>query len=113
MRLVKVTDGDTLGKIAERYLGNAGLWPKLYLANEDVIRRERRKRGLTLGKPPVETFKHPADLIFPGTRLRLPPTDDRASKKAAAITCHERTLPLDRAEEWCPVCGAPTDRGEE
>lgn len=32
-----VTDGDTLPKLAERYLGAAGRWPELYQANRAVL----------------------------------------------------------------------------
>ncbi len=50
---VKVVKGDTLGALADRYLGDEGRWQELYQLNRDVI-----------GSNP--------DLILPGQELRLP-----------------------------------------
>ena len=43
---------DTLGKIAQKYLGKASLYPKIFDANRDI-----------LGDP---------DKIYPGQKLRIP-----------------------------------------
>jgi hypothetical protein len=50
---IKVVKGDTLGALADRYLGNKERWKELYQINRDVI-----------GSNP--------DLILPGQELRLP-----------------------------------------
>ena len=47
-----VEKGDTLGKIAQKYLGKASLYPKIFEANRDVL-------------------KDP-DKIYPGQKLRIP-----------------------------------------
>jgi nucleoid-associated protein YgaU len=47
-----VEKGDTLGKIAQKHLGKASLYPKIFEANRDVL-------------------KDP-DKIFPGQKLRIP-----------------------------------------
>jgi len=47
-----VEKGDTLGKIAQKYLGKASLYPKIFDANRDI-----------LGDP---------DKIYPGQKLRIP-----------------------------------------
>lgn len=75
-RMIEVEDGDTLGAITGRYLGADGRWPELYAANADTIKAEHRKRGLKIGKPPIEHFRHPANLIFAGTKLVIPCNKD-------------------------------------
>ena len=47
-----VQEGDTLSKIAQRYLGDAMAYPKIFEANREVI-------------------KDP-DLIYPGQKIRIP-----------------------------------------
>jgi len=47
-----VEKGDTLGKIAQKYLGKASSYPRIFEANRDIL-------------------KDP-DKIFPGQRLRIP-----------------------------------------
>jgi nucleoid-associated protein YgaU len=51
-RVHVVQRGDTLGKIAERWLGDSDLWPALYRANRDRIKDPSR--------------------IYPGQRLSIP-----------------------------------------
>lgn len=48
-----VVSGDTLSKIAKKYYGNANLYPKIFEANQPML-------------------KHP-DKIYPGQVLRIPP----------------------------------------
>jgi LysM repeat protein len=36
-RIHKVKRGDTLGKIAKKYYGKAGLYPKIFEANRDIL----------------------------------------------------------------------------
>ncbi len=47
-----VQKGDSLSKIAKAYYGDAGMWPRIYEANRDLI-------------------KDP-DLIYPGQTLTIP-----------------------------------------
>jgi nucleoid-associated protein YgaU len=47
-----VEKGDTLGKIAQRYLGKASLYPRIFEANRDLL--------------------DDPDKIFPGQKLRIP-----------------------------------------
>ncbi len=48
-----VEPGDTLSAIAQKYYGNAALWPEIHKANKDVI-----------GKDPSK--------IYPGQKLTIP-----------------------------------------
>ncbi|MEO5619142.1 MAG: LysM peptidoglycan-binding domain-containing protein [Candidatus Eisenbacteria bacterium] len=48
----KVQQGDTLSKIAKKHYGDAEEWPRIFAANEDVV-------------------KDP-DLIYPGQILKIP-----------------------------------------
>ncbi|MCB9233411.1 MAG: peptidoglycan-binding protein LysM [Bacteroidia bacterium] len=50
-----VKSGDTLGKIAKEYYGNAGKYPVIFEANKPMLKS--------------------ADLIYPGQVLRIPPQD--------------------------------------
>ncbi|MGW6197484.1 LysM peptidoglycan-binding domain-containing protein [Kribbella sp. NPDC055110] len=43
LRVYQVVSGDSLGKIAARFYGNAGLWRKLYAANKPVIGKDPNK----------------------------------------------------------------------
>ena len=51
-----VVSGDTLGKIAKEYYGNAMKYPEIFEANKPML-------------------KDP-DLIYPGQVLRIPPLED-------------------------------------
>jgi nucleoid-associated protein YgaU len=51
-----VKPGDTLAAIAQRFYGAASRWPTLYETNGERIARP--------------------ELIFPGTRLSVPPRDE-------------------------------------
>jgi nucleoid-associated protein YgaU len=52
-----VVKGDTLSKIAKQHYGDANLYPKVFEANQPLL-------------------KHP-DKIYPGQTLRIPPRADR------------------------------------
>ena len=61
---VVVERGDTLAKIAERTLGDAGLWPLLYRANRDRIKDPARVdpgQELSVPGPDEEPPAPPAD----------------------------------------------------
>lgn len=67
-----VKTGDTLCSIAQRELGDALLWPKIYEANQaEMDAAWLRWRGYfkRLGSKSVT---HPADYIRFGQKLRLP-----------------------------------------
>jgi nucleoid-associated protein YgaU len=51
-RMHVVAAGDTLGKIARQYYGNANRWPDILAANKDVLKDEKS--------------------LFVGTKLRIP-----------------------------------------
>ena len=48
-----IADGDSLSKIAKKFYDNAMDYPKLFIANREVIKD--------------------ADLIYPGQKIRIPP----------------------------------------
>jgi nucleoid-associated protein YgaU len=52
-RTATVHSGETLSLIAQDHLGDASLWPAIYLANRDQIKEPSR--------------------IYPGQRLTIPP----------------------------------------
>ncbi|NNL87088.1 MAG: LysM peptidoglycan-binding domain-containing protein [Myxococcales bacterium] len=52
-RTATVHSGETLSLIAQNHLGDASLWPAIYLANRDQIKEPSR--------------------IYPGQRLTIPP----------------------------------------
>ncbi len=62
----QVETGDTLWKIAARAIGDATLWPALYLANRDQIKDPAR--------------------VYPGQRLAIPEVDpaERAALRREA-----------------------------
>ncbi len=66
-RTATVASGQTLSRIAQDHLGDASLWPAIYLANRDQIKDPAR--------------------IYPGQRLTVPAvaTVDRQSVREQAI----------------------------
>lgn len=64
-----VAHGDTLWKIAEKYLGDGTRWPEIWELNKATIERERR----------IASFKNLSgpDLIYAGIQLRLPASETK------------------------------------
>jgi nucleoid-associated protein YgaU len=60
----KISDGDTLAAIAQKYLGDAKRWREVFELNRDVL-------------------KNP-DLLPIGTIIKIPPIDERASPRSQA-----------------------------
>jgi nucleoid-associated protein YgaU len=59
-----VVSGDTLWGIAQRFLGAGRRYPEIYIANQDAIEGEARRRG----RPSSENGRW----IWPGTVLVIP-----------------------------------------
>lgn len=64
IREYTVAEGDTLGLIAQREMGNEQLWPKLFEMNQGIIAAEQSRR---LCDPDMRG----PNWIFPGTVLRI------------------------------------------
>jgi len=67
-RTVTVKGGDTLSAIAQREMGRADLWPRLFARNRASIEAEQRRRNI--GR--VVPHYNAEDWIFPGTTLTIP-----------------------------------------
>lgn len=59
----KVKSGDTLWKIAKKYLGSGTKWTKIYAANKSVIEKAAKKRG--------KKSSDKGHWIYPGTVLNI------------------------------------------
>jgi nucleoid-associated protein YgaU len=73
-RFHRVRDGDTLEKLAERYLGDRSRWHEIYQCNSRVIERP--------------------DLLPLGTRLRIPPKHARGPQDRTAAPLRIIQAPL-------------------
>ncbi len=78
-----VVIGDTLSKIAKKFLGNANLWPEIYALNREVIGDDPNKIGLCM------------ELQLPDPSWRLP--DDQRSAILALADKSPGKLPTDGA----------------
>lgn len=67
MTLYTVQPNDTLSQIAQRFLGDAGLWLRLYFLNARTVDTDPRVQ-VCLRRFGGES----SDWIFPGQRLVLP-----------------------------------------
>lgn len=61
---VTVVGGDTLSAIAQRWCGDADLWPDIYRVNQTTIVQQQRRYGGDTSEGP--------HLIYPGTVLLIP-----------------------------------------
>lgn len=59
-----IKSGDTLWRIAERFLGSGSKWTIIYEANKDIIEETAKKRGLKSSDN--------GHWIFPGVTLSIP-----------------------------------------
>ena len=84
MRTHKIVDGDTLSRLAQRYLGSADRYQQIYEANRDVLRSP--------------------DLLPIGKVLRLPDRADRGNRSRPGQTdgaaLEEIDEPTARIVEW-------------
>jgi nucleoid-associated protein YgaU len=53
VKVYEVQSGDSLSKIAKREYGDANKWPKIFEANQDLLKDPNK--------------------IFPGQKLKIPP----------------------------------------
>lgn len=71
MRTYTIKDGDTLGHIAMRELGDANRWPVLWKMNWWTIVAEQKRRRSDLDGAALQAIGTP-HLIFAGTVIELP-----------------------------------------
>ena len=59
-----VKSGDTLWAISKKYLGAGSKWKTIYNANKSIIEKTAKKHG--------KKSSNNGNLIYPGTKLRIP-----------------------------------------
>ncbi|NUM79775.1 LysM peptidoglycan-binding domain-containing protein [bacterium] len=81
----KIVDGDTLARIADRYLGDASRWPEVFQANQELLSSpELLPIGAVL-KIPSHAAK-PSDPSAAPAGKRLIPLPSRASENSACVS---------------------------
>jgi len=90
VRTHKIVDGDTLGSVAERYLGSADRRLEIYEANRDVL---------------------PSPQVLPiGVELRIPPRRERGGSATAAGTS-DPTVDFMPKRPLVPISEGPGEEG--
>lgn len=93
VRTHKIVDGDTLSRLAQRYLGSADRYQQIYEANRDVLRSP--------------------DLLPIGKVLRLPDRADRGNRSrpgqtdGAALDQRSANLEGERMPKMVPITHGP------